>query len=283
MQTTSQKTVVHTEQRASNELGDPATMQSQEPAGLFETLKEGVMAGVETVRDGVNYVAERITGNVETGTEATDSSIHTTTLAPGKTQTIEKTTYDANPEVERRTKIVEHQTRYPNQTGYGVNPKFKEDNDSGALADIKSGLKKGVENIKEGAQEFKEDVKQGAHELKNNIKEGWEDVKIEANKMADTPPPRTYADAAHRLENKGDALLEESNKDFNKARKAQAKANEQAAKANIKANEALNKQQRGEAHLAAAGAEMQFAHAEACEPKTKTVTKTKTTYDRHVC
>ena len=249
--TTQQKTVIHTEQKASGEIDDLQKAHAEEQAGgIMDTIKDSVMAGVESLRDGVNYITERVTG------AETTSDTHVDVPANGKPVTVTKETTEINPEVERRSKIVEQQTRYPNQQGYGVNPKFKEDHDSGALADIKSGLKKGVENVKESAKEFKDDVKEGVHELKNNVKEGWEDVKIEANKMTDAPPPRTYAGAAARMESKGDQLLDESREDFNKAAKAQAKANREATKANIKANEALNKQQRGEAHLAAAGKQL---------------------------
>jgi len=250
------KTEIHTEKPASGEIDNLAAeheQQQQQSGGIMDTIAAGVMAGVETVRDGVNYIAEKVSG-----TEAS-----TTTATPIATSTTTTTTdinSSRNPEVEKRTEIVKEQTTYPNQQGYGVNPKFKEDKNSGAMADIKSGLKKGVENIKEGAKDLKDNVKEGAKELKDNIKEGWEETKYEANRMTNPPPP-TYAEMAAQHEAKANEFLEGRDQDLHKAQKAQAKANEKAYEANVKTAKAMNKHEIGQEYLAQAGAEMQHAGA----------------------
>uniref|UniRef100_A0A914YSD1 Uncharacterized protein n=1 Tax=Panagrolaimus superbus TaxID=310955 RepID=A0A914YSD1_9BILA len=241
-----EKTVVHTEKKAVGEIDNIEAEQQaeQQAGGILESVKAAALAGVETVRDGVNYIADRVTGNDSTtATEAT-------TISP-----------PVNPQVDHQTRIIKEQTTYPNQQGYGVNPKFKEDHDSGALSDIKSGLKKGVENIKETANNFKEDVKDGARELKDNVKEGLEDVKIQANKMANPPPP-TYAEKAACYEAKAHDILDDRDKELHKAAKAQAKANEKAFEADVKTAKAINKHEIGQEYLAQAGAEMQHAGAQ---------------------
>lgn len=263
------KTQIHTEKPASGEIDNLAAeheQQQQQSGGIMDTIAAGVMAGVETVRDGVNYIAEKVSG--------TEASTTTSAATPNATSTTTTTTdinSGRNPEVEKRTEIVKEQTTYPNQQGYGVNPKFKEDKNSGAMADIKSGLKKGVENIKEGAKELKDDVKEGAKdlkdnvkegakELKDNIKEGWEETKYEANRMTNPPPP-TYAEMAAQHEAKANEFLEGRDQDLHKAQKAQAKANEKAYEANVKTAKAMNKHEIGQEYLAQAGAEMQHAGA----------------------
>jgi hypothetical protein len=240
-----EKTVVHTEKPASGEIGNARIEEAEQPAGgILESVKAAALAGVETVRDGVNYIADRVTGH--------DSTTSTTTVSPP---------VNSNPQIAQQTRVLEQQTTYPNQQGYGVNPKFKEDNDSGALSDIKSGLKKGVENIKETAHNLKEDVKDGARELKDNVKEGLEDAKIQANKIANPPPP-TYAEKAACYEAKANAMLDDRDKELHKAAKAQAKANEKAFEANVKTAKAINKHEIGQEYLAQAGAEMQNAGAQ---------------------
>ena len=253
--TTEKTTSIHTEKPASGEIVNLESEQAQ-AGGIMDTIAAGVMAGVETVRDGVNYIADRVAG-------ATASEPEHVTPGPNAVTKTEKTTEfnsGCNPDVEKRTKIVKEQTTYPNQQGYGVNPKFKEDNEHGALADIKSGIKKGVENVKEKAKDLKDDVKEGARELKDNIKEGWEDTKIEANRIANPPPP-TYAEKAAYHEVKANEFLDDRDKDLHKAAKAQAKANEKAYEANVKTAKAMNKHEIGQEYLAQAGAEMQHAGA----------------------
>jgi len=252
------KTQIHTEKPASGEIDNLAAeheQQRQQSGGIMDTIAAGVMAGVETVRDGVNYIAEKVSG--------TEASTTTSAATPNATSTTTTTTdinSGRNPEVEKRTEIVKEQTTYPNQQGYGVNPKFKEDKNSGAMADIKSGLKKGVENIKEGAKDLKDNVKEGAKELKDNIKEGWEETKYEANRITNPPPP-TYAEMAAQHEAKANEFLEGRDQDLHKAQKAQAKANEKAYEANVKTAKAMNKHEIGQEYLAQAGAEMQHAGA----------------------
>jgi hypothetical protein len=261
--TTEKHTSIHTEKPASGEIVNLESEQQQQAeqqaGGIMDTIAAGVMAGVESVKDGVNYIADRVANATAT------AEAETTTPGPNAVTTTEKTTElnsGSNPDVEKRTKIVKEQTTYPNQQGYGVNPKFKEDSQHGAMADIKSGIKKGVENVKEKAKDLKDDVKEGARELKDNIKEGWEDTKIEANRIANNPPSApTYAEKAAYHEAKANEFLDDRDKDLHKAAKAQAKANEKAYEANVKTAKAMNKHEIGQEYLAQAGAEMQHAGA----------------------
>jgi len=186
-------TVVHTEKPASGEIDNLAAEQA-EAGGIMESVKAAAMAGVETVKDGVNYIAEQISAAT-----ATDTTSTTTTTPSANNTTTSSTTItpnkNANPEIEKHAKIVKEQTTYPNQSGYGVNQKFKDDNKSGAMDDIKSGLKKAGEGIKEAAVNFKEDVKDGAHALKDTAKDVMEDAKIEANRISQPQPHVGHAAA----------------------------------------------------------------------------------------
>jgi hypothetical protein len=181
-------TVVHTEKPAAGEIDNLAAEQ-QAAGGILESVKAAAMAGVETVKDGVNYIAEQISAAT-----ATDTTTTTTTPSANSTTTTQSTTItpnkNVNPQVQKHTEIVKEQTTYPNQSGYGVNQKFKEDNKSGAIDDIKSGLKKAGENIKEAAVNFKEDVKDGANAIKDTAKDVMEDAKIEANRMSQPKPQK---------------------------------------------------------------------------------------------
>ena len=186
-------TVVHTEKPASGEIDNLAAEQ-QAAGGILESVKAAAMAGVETVKDGVNYIADQISAATATDTTTTTTSPAANSSTTTTTKTITPNS-NANPQIQKNTQIVKEQTTYPNQSGYGVNPKFKDDNKSGAMDDIKSGLKKAGENIKEAAVNFKEDVKDGAHAIKDTAKDALEDAKIEANRMTQPEPHRpTYAD-----------------------------------------------------------------------------------------